>query len=34
MGNKSGSEFGGILIRTEKYLNFAGDVVNDIKIYI
>ncbi|CAD8188088.1 unnamed protein product [Paramecium octaurelia] len=27
MGNKSGSEFGGIMIRTEKQLYFAGDVV-------
>ncbi|CAD8068948.1 unnamed protein product [Paramecium sonneborni] len=27
MGNKSGSEFGGIMIRTEKSLYFAGDVV-------
>ncbi|CAK71498.1 unnamed protein product (macronuclear) [Paramecium tetraurelia] len=27
MGNKSGSEFGGIMIRTEKQLYFAGDIV-------
>lgn len=27
MGNKSGSEFGGIMIRTEKSLYFAGDIV-------
>lgn len=27
MGNTSGSEYGGIMIRTEKQLYFAGDVV-------
>lgn len=30
MGNKSGSEFGGIMIRTEKMVYYAGDVVKGI----
>lgn len=30
MGNTSGSEFGGIMVRTEKLVYFAGDIVSGI----
>ena len=30
MGNTSGAEYGGIMIRTDKPLYFAGDIVTGI----